>query len=1020
MGVASDLFQFKRFSSPLFLTHVILHELLLASDSCPSPEMCKSVDYQMLDTDARAANKYLTIKHPPEMARWSVLSAAGTILMASSEITTISFGSFTLKRNGRILLYGNEPVGLGARAFDLLWFLASRPNTIISKQELLASVWPEVSVEEVSLRFHINKLRKALAKGEEASRYIFTATGRGYYFAASTIVDEERSEQRAVSSLDRHQPSLPGVLNHIYGRTEDSEAICSLVLAKRLVTVVGSGGVGKTTVAVSVALNLAANFRENVHFVDLGSISDPSLVEATVASTLGVSPQTGDPTSALVAYLSNRRVLIVLDTCEHLIDEIAELGSRIYAGAPNVYLLSTSREPLEIEGEHVHKLAPLAYPPEHTCAAEQIGDYPASQLLLERALASGAQLDLTRDAAVIAEICRKVDGLPLAIELAAARVASYGAQKTSELLDERLNLFWPGHRTAPIRQRTLQATLDWSFGLLSEIERKVLRRLAVFVGDFTIDAALEVVTNTLIDPTAVLAALDSLVKKSMVATRPGGEAIKYRLLDSTRSYALSIEVEDGQQLAARHARFYLESLRSSEHAWYRLQKREQRGSQLGALANVRTALAWCFGTQGNIADGVRLTAAASPLLLSLSSLAESYKWISKAISSLDQHTIGTLDEMRLQSALGVSLMFMRGESAAARKSLERSLEIADERGTVLDRVNCLGPLFMFHLSVGQFRTTHRLAERAWGLTTKMNDPAAKTLGQSLLGISFHMGGDLPNARSALQAASRLGATLPRSATYLGFQGGVSEAFLARTLWLEGRPNEAKECAKAAIVTAEQSGHPLSLSIALLWATSVFSWNGDLEVAEEYARRLVDFATIQSFLAHRAVGAGLLADLDIARGNVDIGIEALTDAVETLNAANYGLQATPLALALAKGLLLSNQPRDALSLVSETKRTIESNGDLLYLPEALRLEGMSLRDQELPSAAENCFRQCLEESRRQGSIAWALRGALESARVKIAHGQRAAAIALLTPIIERFERDSYSGDLAIAKRMIASE
>ncbi len=222
-----------------------------------------------------------------------------------------------------------------------------------------------------------------------------------------------------------------------------------------------------------------------------------------------------------------------------------------------MHILATSREALRIEGEHVYRLDALACPPDApdlTAAAVQ--KFPAVQLFVERAVASGAHLDISDlDAPIVASICRKLDGVALAIELAARRVESYGLQQTAALLDQRLTLLWLGSRTAPPRQKTLQATLDWSYGLLSELERVVLRRLAVFVGHFTLDAALEVAASAPLDQSTVFGAIDSLVAKSMVATRPIGAMMRYRLLDTTRAYALDIRIDDTElaDLAVRHA-----------------------------------------------------------------------------------------------------------------------------------------------------------------------------------------------------------------------------------------------------------------------------------------------------------------------------------------------------------------------------------------------------------------------------------------------------------------------------------
>jgi predicted ATPase/DNA-binding winged helix-turn-helix (wHTH) protein len=450
----------------------------------------------------------------------------------------LSFGPFTLWPAERLLTRGDVQVDLGSRAFDILAVLASRPNETVGKRELLQQVWPDVTVEEGSLRFHVTNLRKALGDGRDGARYISTLPGRGYCFVAPITRSRSGSADSMEPSANWPRPNLPGRLHRMIGRADDLGGLTSLLTAKRFVTIVGTGGVGKTTLAVAAGHDLTTCFEGAVHFIDLGALSDACQVATTMASVLGLSIQSDDAVRALVAYLADRRTLLILDTCEHVIDAAACIASRIFAEAPEVHILATSRQPLQVQGEHLYKIAPLGCPPDESdlSAADAIA-FPATELFLERAAAGGADLDLDDgETAIVANICRKLDGVPLAIELVAGRVASYGIGRTAELLEERLAALWPGQRTAPPRQKTLQATLDWSYGQLSELERLLLRRLAVFVGHFSLDAALSVVSDGAFPEALVFEAFDNLITKSMVATRPAGAAMRYRLLDTTRAY----------------------------------------------------------------------------------------------------------------------------------------------------------------------------------------------------------------------------------------------------------------------------------------------------------------------------------------------------------------------------------------------------------------------------------------------------------------------------------------------------
>ncbi|ESY86457.1 transcriptional regulator [Mesorhizobium sp. LNHC229A00] len=919
-------------------------------------------------------------------------------------------------------------VDVGGRAFDILATLAVRSNEVISKKDLLAHVWPDVIVEEGSLRFHMANLRKALGDGKDGARYIATLKGRGYCFVAPVSRSGSQDDSPSEAAASYPQANLPSRLVRMVGRTDDAVALSAQLAVARFVTIVGTGGVGKTTVAVAVGHDVIDAFAGAVHFIDLGALNDPKLVAPTIISMLGLSLQSDDATSGLLRYLVDKRILLILDTCEHVIDAAADLAARIFATAPQAHIMATSREPLQVEGEHVYKLAPLAYPPddlEPTAAVAQ--DFPATQLFIERAAASGARLDLDdADAAIVASVCRKLDGVPLAIELAAGRVASYGLNKTAALLDERLTLLWPGQRTAPPRQKTLHATLDWSFGLLSEFERLVLRRLAVFVGHFSIEAALAIVTSPTVDEALVFGGIDSLVAKSMVAARPAGATMRYRLLDTTRVYALQFVSEDAEltELAARHATYCLRWLEETGAEWPTLSSAAQRSQHFAGLANVRGALDWCFGPNGDSRLGTRLVAAAAPLFLSMSLLTECHSWTARAIGALDDATRGGRREMHLQAALGVSLMFTRGGRDAARVALNRSFSIAEERGDALDQIQVLGPLQMFHLRTGGFRAALDYAERCSAVACELEDSVSTTLAHSLMGISLHLNGELGRAQTSLEAALRYGPRSGRTTTnYLGFDGRIlAGAMLARTLWLQGHPDRAVERALLTIKDAEILNHPLTLSIALVWAISVFLWVGDLDRADEHIDRLFLCAEPHSLGPYLALARGFKGELAIRRGDAETGIESLHRSLAELLAAPYELLTTPLNIALVQGLAATGRLTEALALLDDTILSVEANGDLCYMPELLRLKGCLVLASVQSGAdeAETYFTRSLEMSQGWGALGWELRAAVDLATLLIERRQDETARALLQQRFERFGEGFDTADLKSAAHLLATQ
>jgi predicted ATPase/DNA-binding winged helix-turn-helix (wHTH) protein len=939
----------------------------------------------------------------------------------------VSFGPFSLDASRRLLMKDGAPVVLGARTLDTLIALVSRPNQAIGKRDLMAQVWPDVVVEEGSLRFHVAALRKALGDGRDGARYITTLAGRGYCFVApiSRLSDLASARTAAIASF--LHTNLPSRLTRMVGRDDDVARLSTRLIAARFVTVVGAGGIGKTTVAVAAGHQLIESFAGAVLFVDLGMLSDPDLVATAVASMLGLSVRSDEPTPSLIAYLRDKRILLILDTCEHLIEAAAALASQIYRAAPQVHILATSREVLQAEDEHVYKLDALACPPDDPGLTAAVArTFPATQLFLERAVASGARLDFgDAEAPIVVSICRKLDGVALAIELAARRVESYGLRQTAALLDQRLKLSWLGPRTAPLRQKTLRATLDWSYGLLSELERVVLRRLAVFVGHFTLDAALEVVTSAALDQSLVLGAIDSLVAKSMVATRPVGAMMRYRLLDTTRAYVLEIGDADGElaELAMRHADYYQRWLEQTASEWSTSSTGVERSPHFAALNNVRAALEWCFGPTGNAKTGVGLAAAAAPVFLAMSLLPECHRWSARALRALDDATRGGSEEMHLQASLGVSSMHMHGQSNAARTALNTSLAIAQARGDVLDQAGLLSMLHMFHFRSGEFKTALQYARQCRAIAGTIDDPATIVLAHSILGRSLHLMGDHGGARVELEAVLTHRSGSRRTSTfYLAYDRHYrAEVALARTLWLQGHPEQALHRARQAIESAERQDHPESLVVVLAWAASVFLWTGDLRSAEEYIDGSISHADSHSLGPLSAVGRGRKGELAIRRGEANDGVASLQAALEEIHAVRYELITTELRIALAQGLAAVGRLAEGLAMIDETIRTVETNGDLSYLPELLRVKGGILLalQQPRPHDAEACFKQSLEESRRQGALAWELRTATDLAALLAARGRPERSRALLQPVFERFVEGSHTADLKAAERLLVS-
>jgi predicted ATPase/DNA-binding winged helix-turn-helix (wHTH) protein len=460
----------------------------------------------------------------------------------------LRFGPFELSIGERVLRRGRHVRRLGDRALDILIYLASRPGEVVAKKELIDHVWPNVTVEDVNIRVHVAAIRKALSDGQFGNRYIVNIKGRGYSFVGHIIPPAGETETRYQGRLSVRPVTM-------FGREMVIRKVTDKLRGERFVTLLGPGGIGKTTIALAVGRAAADEFGGKVHFVDLENLADPRHVAGAVATSLGLSLKSNDPGFELVELIRSRKLLIILDNCEHVIETVALLAEQLHQETEQVFLLTTSRELLKVGGEHCCRVLPLEVPPEDS---EQTADgmlqYPAVQFFVRRMMARDGSFVLAdEEAPFVAEMCRRLDGIPLAIELAAGQAATLGLKNTVA----ELELLKLGHRSAIARHQTLKATLDWSYNLLSEGERIVLRRIAPFAGHFTIEGARYVAGELGAGTRGIFDAIVGLVEKSLIAPRIDETQVQYRLLNMTRAYAL--------QKLEEHAEIDVVFRRHAEH-----------------------------------------------------------------------------------------------------------------------------------------------------------------------------------------------------------------------------------------------------------------------------------------------------------------------------------------------------------------------------------------------------------------------------------------------------------------------
>ncbi|MEJ0041866.1 MAG: winged helix-turn-helix domain-containing protein [Rhizomicrobium sp.] len=751
------------------------------------------------------------------------------------------FRLFTLQRRVERSGEPPEPVAIGGRALDLLIALTERAGQVVGRRELIGLVWPDVIVEESNLRVQMTALRKALGGGAEDNRYIINVPGRGYSFIAPV----QRFVSDGAMPAAAEQPQNPST-RLLIGRTETVATLVSQLLSRRFVTVVGPGGIGKTTVAMAAADELRREFGDDrVCRADLGSLADPADVASAVALALGCFVQGVDPELSILAFLPGKRILIVLDCCEHVIESVARLTERLFRGVPSVHLLATSREALRVDGENVHLLMPLATPPDAAPSLAQALASPAVQLFMERAASSGHRSELDdNEAPIVASICRQLDGIALAIEIAASRVGTFGIRGTADLLDSGAGLLLQGRRGASPRHRSLQALLDWSFRLLLAYEQKILCRLSVFVGQFTLEAAHAVAGDAESNAQSVTNAIASLVDKSLIQISSANEAAQYRLLDTTRAYAAARLAESGETeaIAMRHARYFAALLKACETEESGFYSRNV-AAYLPHMGNVRNALEWSFSGPGDRSIRVELAARAVLLFLEVSLFAECQRWCLRALGALDENDRRTQRELELHAALATSFIYAGGDSEKVRASIERGVEIAEALQESRHQLHLLGELNVILSRRGDFSGALAVAERSLAVAKNNGSATETAVAEWLLGSAHHLMGDQAAALRHCEFGFRL---ISNAAdTKIGFVGTdyriQGYVILARSLWLSGLADQGCRVARDAIAVANDAGHIAPRCVALLYSAPVFLWSGNFKAASLHTEALFEQA-----------------------------------------------------------------------------------------------------------------------------------------------------------------------------------
>jgi predicted ATPase/DNA-binding winged helix-turn-helix (wHTH) protein len=938
--------------------------------------------------------------------------------------SAIAFGPFCLHPDRHLLLKDDTPVSIGARALEILIALVEHAGELVTKDQLVARAWPDLVVEESNLRAQVAILRKTLHGGRADLHYIAAVPGRGYRFVASTTrFGQPRTEHRARSRNN----NLPARLTQLIGRSEIISVLGSRLQRRRLVTIVGPGGIGKTTVAVAVAAEASASYEDGVWLYDLAPLADPSLVPSALASTLGLSLTSHSSTEELIGLLREKRMLLIFDNCERVVEAAADLVEKILMDAPSVRILTTSREPLRAEGESVHRLSPLEVPPAVAgLTAESALSFPAVELFVERIAENVDGFRLYDvDAPLVADICRQLDGIPLAIELAAGRVDAFGVRGVARGLDDRFRLLSGGRRTALPRHQALRATLDWSYELLPDLERMLLRRVGVFVDGFTLDSVRVVATDSEIQDSAITDLLANLIAKSLVSSETGGFVARYRLLDTTRAYTFVKLAESGESvtISRRHAEYFRGVFETALSEWETRPSSEWLNSYGREIANMRAALDWAFSSSGYAELGIALTVAAIPLWFQLSSTEECRNRVEQALD----HAIPGIDRdgharevMQLYMALGLSRTFTIGLSPQASAAWKKALEIADSLGDGECRLEALWGLWFCHIGEGEYRAALSIAEQYYSYAKTAED---RHVGDRLIGVPLHILGDHALARGHIEGTISRSADSVRSSQGNRFrfdQPLAARVILAQMLWLQGFPDRAIEATHSSLDEASATGHAISLCDALAQAMCPIAMLvGDLSAAEQAVTTLLSEATLHALDPWSVLGCCWKGALHIKRGDLDYGLPLLTSGLKDLREVRFAFYHAGFLGALAEGYASAGQFKAAHGAIDEALERCQRKEELWCNAELLRIKGEILlqKGEANGPLAEEHFLRSGTQAHQQEALSWELRTAISLARLRRQQCRVTEAREVLALVYERFSEGFATNDLRVAKRLL---
>lgn len=919
------------------------------------------------------------------------------------------FGRFRVCARRRRVFKDDEAINLGARAFNILLMLVQAEGRLLTKHELLKRVWPTTTVEEHNIEVQISALRKALGdKGE----IIQTEAGRGYRLAARVRVQREHAtwsenstDPGTSGSACEKDPSVP--LTALFGRSKEVTSLTKLVASHRLVTVVGSGGIGKTRLAMEVAHQSASRFSAGVRTVELASITSAQQLNELTARTMGAANSFSE---------SQQDQLLLLDNCEHLIDAAALLVEGLLQSRTELHVLATSRECLAIEGERVYPLAPLSVPPTDFVTASRALEYSAVGLFLDRTQAVDPDFIITDEISpYVSKVCRKLDGIPLAIEFAAASAPAIGVRELACRLVQGFGLLRSFRRVPAERHKTLHSTFSWSYGLLSAIEQTALCRVAVFAGSFTPEAAGSILADSIASPVQVASILEDLHKKSLVSVDTRTSPPRYRLLGTTRAFALQ-KLGDGEVAAilALMTRYYLNLLTRDEWLWTATSLEDIGARFAPDIDNLRVALDWAFGSPETSRIGLDLTIAAISLWIALSALDECRNYVQRALAwLLGTSSVDERHELLLQVALGTSTTWTKGPTKEAENALLRALELAEKLEDDEQKLRVYYALWLHRLRNGHYRASVEIAHK-FVHAVELSDVAAGLAGQRIVAVNDHYFGNQSAARERLRVVLQQNNPVLHAQYVLRFgmdQNVATLVALSRVLWVLGFPNQARDVAECSVAKAQKLNHANSLCLALTDAGCVIAaLTGDFERTEHLAGTLLECANTHGLGLWSGSGTTFRTWARAKSDEANVGLDLLRESIQQWH---VDLRHATFVSTFAEMLAAAGHVDEGRSVIDGILHREEH----WCTAEVLRVGGQIALVAGDSEEADTIFVRALDWARQRGQRAWELRAATSRARLWASKGQRSEAQDLLLPVFESFSEGFDTADLKTARLLL---